>query len=312
MRVLVTCPPMLGMLEAFRPRFDAAGVALEAPAVTQALGETALCGLVPGCEGWILGDDPASRAVLEAGRAGRLRAVVKWGVGVDNVDFEAARELGIPVANTPGAFGAEVADVALGYLIGLARELFAIDRGVRAGAWPKPRGVSLAGAAVALVGFGDVGRALARRLLALGCRVTAYDPAFRPAPGLEAVSPARWPEGLGEADFLCLTCALTESSRGLLGAAALARVRRGVRVVNVARGGLVDEAALARALADGTVHSAALDVFEREPLPADSPLRAHAERLVLGSHNASNTGDAVRRASERAIDLLFGFLEVKE
>lgn len=312
MRVLVTCPPMLGMLGAFRPRFDAAGVAIEAPEVTQTLCEEELVKLVPRCEGWILGDDPATRTVFEAGCAGRLRAVVKWGVGVDNVDFEAARELEIAVANTPEMFGAEVADVALGYLIGLARGLFEIDRGVRSGGWPKPRGISLAGRTVALVGFGDVGSHLARRLLPLGCRVVAYDPAFRAYPGIEAVERAPWPEGLEEAHFIVLTCALTARNRHLFDAETLGRVRRGVRLVNVARGGLVDEAALARALAEGTVHSAALDVFEREPLPPDSPLRGLPDRVVLGSHNASNTEEGVRRASERAVELLFGFLELEE
>jgi D-3-phosphoglycerate dehydrogenase len=302
---------MLGMLGAFAPRLRAAGLDVEAPQVTQTLREEELLKLVPLCEGWILGDDPATRAIFEAGRAGRLRAVVKWGVGVDNVDFEAARDLEIAVANTPEMFGDEVADVALAYVIGLARGLFAIDRGVRGGGWPKPRGISLAGRTVALVGFGDVGRQLARRLLALGCRVIAYDPAFRPASGLETVVQGSWPEALEEADFIVLTCALTARNHHLLDARILGRVRPGVRLVNVARGALVDEAALERALADGTVQSAALDVFEREPLPPDSPLRDLPDRVVLGSHNASNTEEGVRRASERAIELLFGFLEVR-
>ena len=132
--------------------------------------------LVPQYDGWILGDDPATFRVFEAGRQGRLRGVVKWGVGVDNVDFQAAATFGIPVGHTPGMFGDEVADIAMAYVAGLARETYRIDRDVRGGGWPKPRGISLAGKIVALVGFGNIGRSIARRLIAAKMRVIAYDP----------------------------------------------------------------------------------------------------------------------------------------
>ena len=181
-------------IEKFRSLFASRRVQVDAPAVVQTLSEADLVRRVPLYDGWIIGDDPATRAVFAAGAAGRLRAAVKWGVGTDNVDVAAAEALGIPVANTPEMFGAEVADVALGYLIGLARELFAIDRGVRRGQWPKSCGVSLAGRTVGLVGFGDIGRQLARRLLALDLQVIVYDPKFAVQPGLEAVAPAPWPE----------------------------------------------------------------------------------------------------------------------
>jgi D-3-phosphoglycerate dehydrogenase len=202
-----------------------------------------------------------------------------------------------------------VADVALAYVIGLARDLFAIDRGTRAGEWPKPRGISLAERNVALVGFGDVGRQLARRLLVLGMHVVAYDPDFTPSPRLGDVVPAHWPERLAEADFVVLACASTPENRHLIDRKALSRMKRGVRIVNVARGALIDERALAEALDSGRVHSAALDVFEAEPLPCASELRRFGERLVLGSHNASNTREGVERASRRAIRLLFQMLE---
>jgi D-3-phosphoglycerate dehydrogenase len=275
----------------------------------QTLTEPELIEMLPGCDGWIIGDDPATRAVFAAGKAGNLKAAVKWGVGVDNVDFEAAGELGIPIANTPCMFGKEVADLAVGYVIALAREFVAIDREVRGGGWPKPTGMSLAGRAVALVGYGDVGRNTARRLLAAEMRVVAYDPvleAGHPPPPIEV---AAWPDRVEEADFIVLTCALTPETRHMLDATTLSRLRPGVRVVNVARGALIDESALVRALESGQVSAAALDVFEDEPLPGDSPMRRF-DRCILGSHNGSNTVDAVRRASERAIDLLFGFLGV--
>ena len=199
MEVLITCPPRLGMLSELEPRFAARGLTVTAPEVEQIVPEPELLRLVPRSDGWIIGDDPANHRVLEAGRRGRLRAAVKWGVGVDNVDFDAARELGLPVTNTPGMFGDEVADVAMSYVVGLARETFQIDRLVRAGGWPKPRGVSLAGKLAALVGFGDIGRGIARRLLAAGMRVRAYDPRFAPRPGLEEVHGGSWPAGVEDA-----------------------------------------------------------------------------------------------------------------
>jgi D-3-phosphoglycerate dehydrogenase len=277
--------------------------------VSQTLTEAELIALLPDFDGWIIGDDPATRAVFAAGRAGRLRAAVKWGIGVDNVDFAACKELGIPIANTPTMFGAEVADVAVAYVIGLARELFLIDRGVRSGGWPKPAGISLNGKRVGLAGLGDIGRNAALRLRALGMTVRAYDPGVDGDAGIAGLERAAWPEGVESLDFLVFTCALTPRNRHMLNAEVLARCKPGLRVVNVARGPLIDEAALIAALQSGHVHSAALDVFEVEPLPADSPLRG-MERCVFGSHNGSNTVDAVIRASETAIEKLSKFFDL--
>jgi len=245
--------------------------------------------------------------VFEAGIAGRLKAAVKWGIGVDNVDFAACKDLGIPIINTPQMFGGEVADVAVAYVIGLARQLFAIDRGVRAGTWPKPAGMSLAGKRVGLVGFGDIGRAVAKRLLSSEMLVTAYDPGVEGDGGIAGVERAAWPARVGEADFLVFTCALNANNRHMLNGEVLAAVKPGVMVVNVARGPLIDEDALIAALQSGRVAAAGLDVLEVEPLLASSPLRDMAQ-CVFGSHNGSNTKDAVRRASVEAMEKLFGFL----
>ncbi len=307
-RVLVTCPPMLGMIEAFYGNAKQLGIELVPAKVTQTLSEDELCELLPLYDGWIIGDDPATRRVFEAGQAGKLRAAVKWGIGVDNVDFEACKDLGIPIINTPGMFGAEVADIAVGYVIALARHTFEIDRGVRAGGWPKPRGISLAGKTVALIGFGDIGRNTAKRLLAADMGIIAYDPFANPASIEAPVQLAAWPERLEEADFLVVNCALTRSSFHMVDAEALARIKPGVRIVNVGRGPVIDEQALIEALATGQVFSAALDVFEEEPLATDSPLRGH-NRCIFGSHNASNTEDGVVRTSLEALSKLSGFLQ---
>ncbi len=301
MRVLVTCPPMLGLIDEFLPAFAARGLECVPAKVTQVMTEDELKQIVPQMDGWIIGDDPATRDVVAAAIAGKLKAAVKWGVGVDNIDFPAFKDYGVPIENTPGVFGGEVADVALTYALGLARETYFIDREIRQkNGWPKPSGISLAGRTVAIVGFGDIGRQTAKRILACGSKVIAYDPFFKAADGIP-VDAAIWPERLGEADFLIFTCPLNAGTRAMFNTSTLPLLKPGVRVINVARGPVIVESALIEGLRSGLVHSAALDVFEVEPLPAESPLRGF-DRCIFGSHNGSNSADAVRRVSLIAID----------
>jgi len=306
--ILVTCPPMLGLIDEFAGDFDKHGLNVTPAKVSQVLSEEELVDLVPAHDGWIIGDDPANARVVSAAVAGRLKAAVKWGVGVDNVDFDAFRNAGIPVENTPGVFGGEVADVALTYVLGLARETYRIDRDIRAqNAWPKPSGISVAGRTVAIVGFGDIGSQTARRLLACGANLIVYDPDYRPNSEVPAGT-ALWPTRLEEADFLVFTCPLNDATRHMFNEDIIAKLKPGVRVVNVARGPVIKEAALVAALESGIVHSAALDVFEVEPLAADNPLRQF-DQCIFGSHNGSNSADAVRRVSRIAIDKIAKFLK---
>jgi len=309
MKILVTCPPMLGMIDSFRYIFEEKGIELSTPNVIQTLSVEELKELVPQHDGWIIGDDPATREVFEAGKAGKLKAAVKWGIGVDNVDFDTCKNLDIPIINTPDMFGEEVADVAMGYVIALARETFEIDRAVRNGEWIKPRGVSLSGKTVALVGFGDIGQSTAKRLLASNMNVIAYDPFIDNNPNLPEVEREVWPNRVEEADFIVVTCSLTESSYHMVNADVFKQVKDGVRIVNVGRGPIIDEKSLEDALKSGKIYSAALDVFEVEPLPMDSYLRTHPH-CIFGSHNASNTVDAVEHTSHVAIDKLFNFLNI--
>ena len=304
-KILVTCPPMLGLKEQFIPMLDRAGYEAVCPEVTQTLSEEELIEFVPECVGWIIGDDPATRRVFEAGVSGELKAAVKWGIGIDNVDFEACKDLGIPIINTPGMFGAEVADVALGYLLSLARYLHVIDRGVREGAWPKNRGMSLEGKTVGVIGYGDIGQNTVRRCQAFGLSTIVYDP------GVEQVDEDSklysWPSKISDCDFLIFTCSLNEHNKHMLNTDVLKNSKNGVRIINVARGPLINEEHLVRALKDGKVHSVALDVFEQEPLPQKSYLRDHP-LCIFGSHNSSNTLEAVMRTNEQAISSLLGFL----
>lgn len=306
-RVLVTCPPMLGMIEEFYSSAEALGLELVPAKTTHILSEDQLITLLPEYDGWIIGDDPASRKVFEAAVAGNLKAAVKWGIGVDNVDFEACRDLSIPITNTPNMFGGEVADLAIGYMIALARHTSEIDQGVRIGNWPKPPGMSISGKTVGVVGFGDIGASVVRRLSGFDVCAYVYDPGVEGNKGYEFVERKSFPEGLDDVDFLIFTCALNQHNHHMLDDEALSGLKPGASIVNVSRGPLIDEQALIKHLKSGRLGPAALDVFETEPLPLTSPLQA-IPRCLFGSHNGSNTREGVRRATQSAIEKLAGFL----
>ncbi len=309
--VLISCVQLQESLEEHRAPLDARAARLIVPPVVQQLTEPELLELVGEIDGIVAGDDHLTRTVLE--RAPRLRIISKWGIGIDAIDLDAARELGIRVTNTPGMFGDEVADVALGYLLMLARQLHVIDREVRAGTWPKPRGVSLAGRTMGVVGLGDIGLAVARRSLAIGMRVLGVelDPVRASAAAALGVEVTELEAVLPAGDVISLNCPLTPQTWHLIDASRLASMRRGAWIINTARGPLIDEAALVGALESGQIGGAALDVFEVEPLPADSPLRT-LPNVILGSHNGSNTVEASHRTSVRAIDnLIRGLDEVR-
>lgn len=306
-KILVTCPPMLGLFNEFVEPAKKLGLELVAANTTQILSEQELIELLPDYDGWIIGDDPATHQVFSAAKAGKLTAAVKWGIGVDNVDFVACKELNIPITNTPNMFGTEVADVAVGLMLGLARQTFYIDREIRQNfKWPKPAGMSVSGKKIGVVGFGDIGYNTAKRLMGFDVAVTAYDPGIEGNRGLDYVERKNWPEGLEELDFLIFTCALNKHNYHMLNAETLSMMKAGSRVVNVARGPLIDEAALTAALQSGHIAAAALDVFEVEPLPKDSALRTMSQ-CIFGSHNGSNTVEGVRRASYTALEKLAGF-----
>jgi len=311
MKVLVTCPPMLRAIDQLRYLFEEKNIELVTPEVIQILTEDELLELVPTVDAWIIGDDQANEKVFTAGKNGKLKAAVKWGVGVDNVDFKACEKLGIPIQNTPRMFGNEVADMAMAYFTGLLRDSYKVDREVRNGNWIKPAGMSSTEKTVALIGLGDIGLAVARRLKGFDVKINAYDPfTSLKAENTGVDQILSFPDGLEQADFVIVTCALTPSSFHMINEDTIGKMKDGVKIINVARGPLIDEVALIAALKSGKVSAAGLDVFEIEPLPLDSELRQF-EQCIFGTHNGSNTKEAVLRASYRAIDILFGFLGIK-
>jgi len=248
-----------------------------------------------------------TRPVIAA--ATRLRAIGRAGIGVDNIDLDAATERGIVVFNTPDANATTTAELTLAHLLSLSRHLPRADRSVRQNEWEPARysGVELAGKIIGIVGFGTIGRLVAKRCIGLNMRVLAYDPFVAPEiMEQSAADPSELDALLANADYVTLHCPLTDKTRHLIDAKSLAAMRKGARIINCARGGLVDEVALADALKRGHIAGAALDVYEQEP-PTASPLLA-LDNVVLTPHLGASTEEAQQAVSISIAQNVIAFL----
>ncbi len=241
------------------------------------------------------------RAVIE--RLARCRVIVRYGIGLDNVDLEAARERHIYVANTPGYGLDEVSTHALALLLAVARRVVTRDRAIRTGTWDVGRREPMypvSGRVVGVVGFGGIARAFVDKMRAFApARTLVFDPYVDALPdgtlGVDLATLCR------EADLISLHAPLTPETRHLIGADELALMRPTTILVNTSRGGLVDESALAEALAAGRLFGAGLDVFEREPPPPDHPFR-RLDNVVLSDHTAWYSEASVRELQRRAAE----------
>lgn len=227
-----------------------------------------------------------------------LKVVSRHGVGFDNVDVEAATARGIPVLIAPAANGQSVAELTIGLMLAAARRIPVQDAGIRAGRWDRSgNGLQLSGRILGLVGFGAIGKAVARAAIGLGMTVLAFDPVARSEPGLDVTMVESLPALLARSQVLSLHVPLTPHTRGMIGARELALLPPGALLVNTSRGGLVDEAALAAALAAGHLFGAGLDTFGEEPLPPTHPLCARPD-VVMTAHMGGST-DAALDATAR-------------
>ena len=248
----------------------------------------------------------------EAIKAGsRLRVIGRAGVGLDNIDVDSAHAAGITVVNAPDATTAAVAELTIGLMFALARRIAIGDGSLRQGEWRRSElvGMELAGRTLGILGLGRIGLAVADRANALGMTCVGNDPyASEEVAAARAVRVVAMDELLAEADVVTLHVPLTGATRGMLGAEQLARMKEGALLINVARGGVVDEAALAQALRDGGLGGAAIDVFENEP-PIGSPL-LDAPNTVLTPHLGASTAEAQARVSvevaRRVLEALAG------
>lgn len=310
-RVLISAPYMLPVIEEFRVRLETENIEIVAVEVRERLSEAELLPLVGALDGVICGDDRFTERVLE--NAPRLKVISKWGTGIDSIDLKAAAKLGIRVCRTAGAFTNPVADTTLGYILCFARRLPQMNRDIRGGLWTKPDAVSLAECTLGIIGVGNIGRAVARRARAFGMKILGTDPQPAPAAFVEEtkIKLTSLTELLEESDFVTLHCDLNASSQHLISRRQIDAMKPSAYLINTARGSIIDEPSLIDALGERRIAGAALDVFEVEPLPFKSPLRA-MENCLLAPHNSNSSPAACRLVHEATIANLLDGLQAAE
>ena len=265
--------------------------------------------LLPGMDGYIAGLDCIDREAIQS--ADQLRVIARYGVGVDSVDLAIAKQRGIVVTNTPGANSVSVAELAVGLMLALARNLVSATWATKAGQWPRLNGVSLEGKTVGLLGFGSIGRNVAKRLCGFDCTILAYDPLLPEGPGEYGTQLVPQEAVIEQADFLSLHCPLTEANRGMVNDDFLARMKPGAFLINTARGELIDEDALLRALQQGHLNGAALDVFARQPPDPHSPLLA-LPQVIATPHTGAHSDSATNGMGWGALVNLLAVLQGEE
>jgi phosphoglycerate dehydrogenase-like enzyme len=289
----------------FQKYFDHLGWEVIQAEVEERLEEEELLRYAGQIDGVICGDDRFSAEVLEAA-APRLKVISKWGTGIDSIDTEAADTLGIAVCNTPGAFTEPVADTVMGYMLAFARRGPWMDRAMKAGQWEKLPGFALNEAVLGVVGVGNIGSAVVRRAKPFGLRLLGNDirtiePSLVEELGVEMLP---LEDLLTASTIVSLNCDLNPTSYHLINAATLNSMKPGSYLINTSRGPVVDQAALIDALQSGHLAGAALDVFEHEPLPADSPL-LEMDQVLLAPHNANSSPKAWERVHRNTLSNLF-------
>ena len=287
--VLISAPYMIPFLDRFRPVLENYGLDLIVPEVEERLEESALLTYAAEFDGVICGDDRFTRKVIEACLP-RLKVISKWGTGIDSIDQEACSDHGVYLGNTPNAFTEAVADSVLGYLLAFARQQPWMDQAMKEGIWKKIPGKTLGECTLGVIGVGNIGSAVVKRARPFGMKILGndireIDAGFVESVGLKMVEIE---ELLTQSDFISVNCDLNPTSRHLINEAAFSLMKADAVLINTARGPIVSEDALVHALAEGRIAGAAMDVYEFEPLPGDSPLRGFSQ-VLLAPHNANSS-----------------------
>ncbi|MBL8101846.1 MAG: phosphoglycerate dehydrogenase [Anaerolineales bacterium] len=293
--VLMTAPYMIPFLDRFKPVFTKYGVELIVPDVEERMEENDLLHYAGQFDGAVCGDDRYTARVLEA-CSPRLKVLSKWGTGVDSIDADACSRLNIILARTPNAFTTPVADTVLGYMLAFARRGPWMDAAMKRGEWEKIPGKALSECVLGVIGVGTIGKAVTRRAKAFGMKVLGtdiveIDHVFVSETGIEMTDLYSL---LSNSDFVSVNCDLNPTSYHLINARTLAQMKPSAVLINTARGPIVEETALVAALSSGQVGGAALDVFEHEPLPKDSPL-LKMDNVMLAPHNSNSSPTAWER-----------------
>jgi D-3-phosphoglycerate dehydrogenase len=301
---------MIPVLDDFRPIFERCGVELIVPQVQERMEEADLLRYAGQFDGAICGDDRYTRRVLEA-CVPRLKVISKWGTGIDSIDAEACARLNVKLCRTPNAFTMAVADTVMGYILAFARRQPWMDRDIKAGKWNKLPGRALSECTLGVIGVGNIGKAVTRRARAFGMRVLGNDiieiaPTFLSESGIEMTD---LDSLLSKSDFVSVNCDLNPTSQHLVNAGRLRRMKPEGVLINTARGPIVDEQALIEALEAKRVAGAALDVFEVEPLPPESPL-LKMDNVMLAPHNSNSSPAAWERVHWNTIRYLLDGLGI--
>lgn len=303
--VLFTAPYMIPFVDRFRPIFDRCNVELIVPEVRERMEEADLLRYAGQFDGAICGDDRYNARVLEA-CAPRLKVISKWGTGVDSIDAEACSRYGIKLCRTPNAFTLPVADTVMGYILAFARRQPWMDREMKSGKWEKIPGKALNECTLGVIGVGNIGKAVTRRARAFGMKVygtdiVEIDHVFITETGIEMTGLETL---LSKSDFVSVNCDLNPTSYHLINSDTLALMNSNAVLINTARGPIVDEKALLEALQVKRIAGAALDVFEHEPLPMESPLMK-MDNVMLAPHNSNSSPAAWERVHWSTIKNLF-------
>ncbi len=293
--VLLTAPYMLPFLERFRPEFEKYDLDLIVPDVEERMEEADLLKYAGQFDGAVCGDDRYTARVIEA-CSPRLKVISKWGTGVDSIDAEACSRFNVILSRTPNAFTTPVADTVLGYMLAFARRGPWMDREMKSGKWEKIPGKALSELTLGIIGIGNIGKAVTRRAKAFGMKVLGtdivdIDHVFVSESGIQMTNLQSL---LSESDFVSVNCDLNPTSHHLINAETLLMMKNTAILINTARGPIVEEPALVAALRSGQVGGAALDVFEYEPLPKDSPL-LKMDNVMLAPHNSNSSPTAWER-----------------
>src|SRR5688572_11659988 len=264
--------------------------------------------LLEGADAVLASMDHFNAEVLGSKTAQQLKIISRWGVGYDAIDVAAATERGIVIAYAPGLLNEAVADFAFGLLLALARRIHVGHLHMSQGQWQGAWGHDVHGKTLGIVGCGRIGSAMARRASGFGMRLLAYDICKNAEAEKLGVQFVSLDELLAESDFLSLHAALTPQNRGLIGEAQLRKMKPTAYIVNTARGALIDEAALTKALHEKWIAGAALDAFLVEPLPADHPLRT-APNVLITPHLASFARETGERVSMCAAQAIVDFMQ---
>jgi D-3-phosphoglycerate dehydrogenase len=306
-KVLVSAPYLIPAIEGFQNLFKENNIEIIIPRVNERLEEDELLRYVSEIDGAICGDDRFTDRVLQA--APKLKVISKWGTGIDSIDQEACRQAGIRVCNTPNAFSEPVADTVIGYMLCFARNLVQMDLGMKKGNWQKIPGKALRECTLGVIGVGNVGKAVVRRAKHFGMTLLGNDIVEMPQDFVTETQIQMIPKEhlLGESDFVSLNCDLNPSSHHLMNARMFGFMKPSAIVINTARGPIINEVDLIEALNQKKIGGAALDVFETEPLPDDSPLKK-MPNVMLAPHNANSSPQAWEAVHHSTINKLINAL----